>query len=86
MNSKQAFDEQQQIERGNIQNVDTDNRFGSSEAANDLRDMIDVCRRSDVVLHAIDIKGIRTTVDVTMTVFARKPTSEVALAPLTSAT
>lgn len=64
-NTRQAADEQQQIERGNLQNVDTDNRFGSSEALNDLRDMIEVCRRSDVVMHAIDIKGIRTTTDVT---------------------
>jgi VWFA-related protein len=65
LNSKQATDEQQQIERGQVWNIDTDNRFGSSEAANDLRGYIEVCRRSDVVMHAIDIKGIRATTDVT---------------------
>jgi VWFA-related protein len=65
LSSKQATDEQQQIERGQVWNIDTDNRFGSSEAANDLRVYIEVCRRSDVVMHAIDIKGIRTTTDVT---------------------
>ncbi|HEX7421213.1 MAG TPA: VWA domain-containing protein [Thermoanaerobaculia bacterium] len=65
INSKQAQDEQQQIEHGQVWGVDTDNRYGNSEALNDLRSMIEVCRRSDVVLHAIDIKGIRTSIDVT---------------------
>lgn len=48
---------------GQVWNVDNDQRFGSSSTARDLSDMGQLFRRSDVVLHAFDIKGLRSDVD-----------------------
>jgi VWFA-related protein len=64
LSSADARDEQRLIEHGDSWRVDTDNRFGNSQAAGDLQYMIEVCRRSDVVLHAIDIQGVRGSSDV----------------------
>jgi VWFA-related protein len=51
------------VERGQIWNVDNDNRFGSVQSINILDRMADACRKSGVVMHAIDIKGVRSYVD-----------------------
>jgi len=51
------------IEHGRVWNVDNDNRFGSAQSLNIVEKMADACRKSDVILHAVDIKGIRTYVD-----------------------
>ena len=51
------------IEHGQVWNVDNDNRFGSAQSLNIVDKMADICRRSDVILHAVDIKGIRSYVD-----------------------
>jgi VWFA-related protein len=48
---------------GEIWKVDNEKRFGSTSASTDVRVMADMFRRSDVVLHAIDIKGLRSDVD-----------------------
>jgi hypothetical protein len=43
--------------------VDSDRRFGNTAAADKLRRMGEIFKRSDIVLHCIDIKGLRSTVD-----------------------
>ena len=63
LSSVEAREEQIFIERGAGYLVDNDNRYGSTEANNALKRMIDALRRSDVIMHAIDIKGLRTEVD-----------------------
>jgi VWFA-related protein len=45
--------------RGNVVRVDNDQRYGSTASQKFLTEMVKFCRGSDVVLHAIDIKGIR---------------------------
>jgi len=63
LNSEEARREQQLIESGAFYRVDTDNRYGSSQSLKSLSDMITSLRRSDVILHAVDVKGLRTNVD-----------------------
>jgi VWFA-related protein len=48
---------------GEVWSLDSDQRFGSGIAARDVGEMVQVFRRSDVVLHAIDIKGLRGNSD-----------------------
>lgn len=43
--------------------MDSSSHFGNASSNNDIQAMADLFRRSDVVLHAIDIKGVRTGVD-----------------------
>lgn len=43
--------------------VDNDQRFGSTTASGEVTTMAELFKRSDVVLHAIDIKGLRSDVD-----------------------
>lgn len=47
------------VESGEIWKVDTDQRFGSARSMSLVDRLADIARRSDVLLHAIDIKGIR---------------------------
>lgn len=62
--SAQATQEQNDaIARGEIYNVDSDDRFGSTQSTSDIDKMAQMFRRSDVTLHAIDIKGLRADVD-----------------------
>jgi VWFA-related protein len=51
------------IMAGEVWNVDSEKRFGSTSSSRDISDMAQLFRRSDVVLHAIDIKGLRGSVD-----------------------
>jgi len=51
------------LERGEIQTVTSEQHFGSSREASEINDMAELFRRSDVTLHAIDIKGLRSDVD-----------------------
>ena len=46
--------------QGEIWKIDNDNRFGNSAATSDLTRMSEYFRRSDVVLHAVDVKGLRS--------------------------
>ncbi|HSP16484.1 MAG TPA: VWA domain-containing protein [Thermoanaerobaculia bacterium] len=64
LSSSQAMEERRLIERGDYAAVDNDNRYGNAQSASDLQEMINACRRSDVVLHAIDIKGLRTSGEI----------------------
>ncbi|HVT43460.1 MAG TPA: VWA domain-containing protein [Thermoanaerobaculia bacterium] len=48
---------------GEIWRVDPDQRYGSSTSMREINDMVQIFRRADVVLHAIDIQGLRTDVD-----------------------
>ena len=49
---------------GQIWKVDSDARFGSSATANRLSESLSWFKRSDAVLDAIDINGLRSDVDV----------------------
>ncbi len=48
---------------GEIWNVNTDDRFGSTSGTSEIQQMAELFKRSDVKLHAIDIKGVRSDVD-----------------------
>jgi VWFA-related protein len=52
------------VERGEVWKVDSDNRYGSATSISILRKMVEMFRRSDVVLHAVDIRGLRVQRDV----------------------
>jgi len=52
------------ISSGNLINVDTESRYGSSASLGLLDKMASYFRGSDVVLHAIDIQGLRVQSDV----------------------
>jgi VWFA-related protein len=51
------------VESGELWKVDSDDRFGSATSSKEIDEMATIFRRSDVTLHAIDIKGLRTDVD-----------------------
>ena len=51
------------IASGEIWKVDSDQYFGSATSAGEISDMAQLFRRSDVLLHAVDIKGVRSDVD-----------------------
>ncbi len=57
-------EEDQAIESGETWKVDSDQRFGSPESQKQIQLMAEQFRRADVVLHAVDIKGVRVTNDV----------------------
>jgi VWFA-related protein len=59
----EAQEERTFVERGQIWNVDSDARYGSSDTLSTLRAMIETMRRSDVVLNALDIHGLRNVLD-----------------------
>jgi VWFA-related protein len=54
-----AADEMTQTTSGNLFRVDTDARYGSSTSMRVLNDMARLFRGSDVVLHGVDIQGVR---------------------------
>ena len=54
-----AADEMSETMAGNVYRVDTDARYGSSTSMRILGDMARAFRGSDVVLHAVDIQGVR---------------------------
>ncbi|HEX6642187.1 MAG TPA: hypothetical protein VF215_13795, partial [Thermoanaerobaculia bacterium] len=56
-------EENDAIASGEIWKVDSDQRFGSAGGVREINDMAALFRRSDVRLHAIDIKGVRSDVD-----------------------
>jgi VWFA-related protein len=65
INNDEAQSERSAIEHGQLWNVDTEARYGSADALNTLQRMVETLRRSDVVLHALDIKGLRNALDET---------------------
>ena len=56
-------DDASQTMSGNVWRVDTDARYGSSMTMTLLDDMSRTLRGSDVVLHAVDIQGVRVQND-----------------------
>jgi VWFA-related protein len=48
-----------QIVAGNMEKVDTDKMFGNSSSMSRIQRMADAFRAADVVLHAIDVQGVR---------------------------
>jgi VWFA-related protein len=57
-------EEDQAIEHGETWKIDSDQRYGSSESQKSIQLMADEFRRADVVLHAVDIQGVRVANDV----------------------
>jgi len=57
--SKEQTKMQTQIVAGNQEKIDTDKMFGNSSAMARIQRMADNFRASDVVLHAIDVQGVR---------------------------
>ena len=55
--------ENEAVERGQIWKVDNDNRYGSSGSISLVAKMADIAKRSDVILDAVDIRGVRSQVD-----------------------
>jgi VWFA-related protein len=60
--SDKAF-EKASVESGQIWNVDNDNRYGSSKSISLLTMLTDAAKRSDVILDAVDIHGLRSNLD-----------------------
>lgn len=63
LTTQQAREEEQYILLGEAWRVDNDNRYGDPEVADELKGMLTACRRADVVVNAIDIRGVRTNAD-----------------------
>jgi VWFA-related protein len=78
-----AKEEAEDTLNGEVWKVDNEQRFGNTGASRDVSDMAALFRRSDVVLHAIDIKGLRSDVDASA---GLKKKSNEALYLLTSPT
>jgi VWFA-related protein len=57
-------EEDRAIESGETWKVDSDQRFGSAESQKQIQLMAEQFRRADVVLHAVDIQGVRVANDV----------------------
>lgn len=51
------------IMSGEVWKSDSEQRFGSGQSSREINEMAELFRRSDVVLHAIDVKGLRSAVD-----------------------
>ena len=62
--SKEQSEENSAVEFGEIWKVDSDQRFGEASAHRSLRVMAEAFHRADVVLHAVDIQGLRVQNDV----------------------
>ena len=80
LSSAEAQQDRTNLERGEWWRVDTDNFYGNTRSTSELRFRLDRLRYSDVVLHAIDIKGLRSNVDARD---GAKPVSNEALFLLT---
>ncbi|HEX7708784.1 MAG TPA: VWA domain-containing protein [Thermoanaerobaculia bacterium] len=63
INREQTQKDTDAVLSGEVWNVDNEQRFGSASSSRDVNDMVALFRRSDVVLHAIDIRGLRSEVD-----------------------
>jgi hypothetical protein len=49
--------------RGDIWNIDNDQRYGNTKASGDLEKMLEALRRADCVVQAVDIGGVRASAD-----------------------
>ena len=59
----QQVEEMFAAEKGEVWKIDSDNRYGSATSISILGKMAEMFKRSDVVLHALDIRGIRVERD-----------------------
>lgn len=57
-------EENEAIEKGELWKVDSDKRFGNSDAQKAIATMAEQFRRADVLLHAVDIQGLRVQNDI----------------------
>ena len=57
--TRRAEQETIDVTRGEVWKVDNDTRFGNAASTSLLQQFVDLCKRSDVVLHAVDIRGVR---------------------------
>ena len=64
----ETITESDKVVKGEGYAVNNDSRFGNTTAAVSVAQLGELFRRSDVVLHAIDIKGLRSTSDVNASV------------------
>ncbi|MEP7012619.1 MAG: VWA domain-containing protein [Acidobacteriota bacterium] len=55
-----AIQEAQEIATGQSWMTDLDNRYGNTELQNEINRMLDLYRRADCVIQAVDIGGLRT--------------------------
>lgn len=62
--SNEQQDENSAIAGGRIWQVDSDVRFGSTNMQTVLSEMAEEFRRADVVLHGVDIQGVRVQNDI----------------------
>lgn len=62
--SREQHEENQAVSLGEIWKVDSDKRFGHAGAQHSIQLMAEEFRRSDVVLHAVDIQGVRVQNDI----------------------
>jgi VWFA-related protein len=63
ISASKATEENDQKLSGEVWHVNSDERYGNAGSARDINEMAALFRRSDVVLHAIDIKGLRGNTD-----------------------
>ena len=61
--ANESDEERQSLLHGEIWKVDADRRFGSTPLRNELTEVGEWFRRSDCVVHAVDIAGIRAEAD-----------------------
>lgn len=57
--SSEQAQENRAVESGELWKVDSDVRYGETSSQRELADMARSFRRADVVLHAVDIQGVR---------------------------
>jgi len=62
--SRELSEENEAASHGEIWNVDSDKRFGSADSMSVIDRMAQLFKRSDVVMHAIDIQGLRVQNDL----------------------
>lgn len=62
--SRELMEENEAASHGEIYNVDSDKRFGSADSMSVIDRMAQFFKRSDVVMHAIDIQGLRVQNDL----------------------
>lgn len=62
-NTGEQDEEDRAVESGELWKVDSDKRFGNSDSQSAIAAMAGQFRRSDVVLHAVDILGLRVNND-----------------------
>jgi len=55
----ETYQEMQQVEHGEVWKIDMDLRYGNTTSLSLIDDLGKICRASDVVLHAVDIQGVR---------------------------